>query len=360
MAFLRKLGLLGLVAGLSLSARDAQACSCGVGPPTFLGGPKLKLPANARGVVYWNSGSPWVVESAGAKVSWRAVPEASAFSIERTAAPKAKIPHRLDPIVEAAPWDEKGRAAYAVTLAATEPLTPGEYRFTGPDEASIEVTIDAEPLRAEAPLALEVGPQSDSRLRVAMGVSCSAQVPAAWRPLGIALPEAFKRYADGLLVHTRVDGKIWRPSESLCKKPAPGRSYKGLGKEVLYSVCAGPAMQDSLATGEHSVQVEVVVPGGDVFKSEAKKFTLECKAGAPGNRPPGNVPLEFGPPGSGPPKTPAAPTPGAGSAGAGSEKPGCGKCAVGDASAMRNLDGLWLLCAALAWRARRRRRSRFQ
>lgn len=346
MAFLRKLGLLGLVASLSLSARDAQACSCGVGPPTFLGGPKLDLPANARGVVYWNSGSPWVVESAGAKVSWRAVPEASAFSIERAADPKTKIPHRLEPIVEVAPWDEKGRAAYAVTLAATQPLTPGKYRFTGPDEASIEVTVDAEPLRTEAPLPLEVGPQSDSRLRVAMGVSCSAQVPAAWRPLGVVLPEAFKRYADGLLVHTRVDGKIWRPSESLCKKPAPGRSYKGVGKEVLYSVCAGPAMQDSLATGEHSVQVEVVIPGGDVFKSEAKKFTLECKAGAPGNSTPGN---------SSPPKTPAAPTPGAGS-----EKPGCGKCAVGDASAMRNLDGLWLLCAALAWRARRRRRSRFQ
>lgn len=203
-----------LAATLLLIPRKAGACSCANSPPGFLGAPQLNLPSNARGVVFWRGGSPWIVKTGDDRASWGPLPPTGAFSIERMGERRAKVPHQVQPILEAAPWRE-GQVAYAVVVSAAEALTPGAYQFSGPEGASIEVTIDSTPLELKALQGVEIGPQSESELRMAAGISCSMAAPAAWRALDVVIPAEVRRYSEGLLIHTWVDGKIWRPSESL-------------------------------------------------------------------------------------------------------------------------------------------------
>ena len=261
-----------------LTARPGAACTCAQGPPGFLAGPKVHLPANARGVVFWGSGAPWVIDAAGEKVSWKSPPSADEFSIQQVGDSDAKIPHSLEPIVEVAPWSKKGKAAYGLLVLAKGPLKAGEsYLFSGPEGATSTATIAKEPLTLKAGFPIELGAPEQKPVQIGFPVSCRLKAPAAQLSLSSKLPEGVGLYALGLLINTRVDGEVWRPTESFCKATPPGRSWRGPGNDTLFSICAGPAKDDGLAPGKHKVQLEIQIPGGPSVMSEAKEFSLNCK-----------------------------------------------------------------------------------
>jgi hypothetical protein len=263
--------------GLLLGARPSAACSCGSGPPRFLAGPLTRLPKDARGVVYWTHGAPWVIDAAGVAVSPNPPPRARDFAIERLDPPKRKHSVRVEPLVEPAPWSERGRAAYGVLVLSEERLKPGRYRFVGPERSAVTVTVDASSLSESKPFALVLSEEQHGRLQIGTGGSCMDSVGAVWRALEVKLPPELRAYAPSLLVHTRVDGELWRPSDNYCKPTPPGRSWKGTGKETLFAVCAGVHKSEGLAPGKHRVRVEVVVPGGGLsFTSTEQEFSLTC------------------------------------------------------------------------------------
>ncbi len=308
-----------------LAVRPAAACSCGQGPPGFLAGPKIQLPANARGVVFWGSGAPWVIDAAGEEVAWEPPPSTEEFSIQQVGDSDAKIPHSLEPIIEVAPWSKKGKVAYGLLVVAKEPLKPGEsYRFSGPKGTSSTAILAKDPLTLKAGFPIELGVPEERKIQLGFPVSCRLKAPAAQLSLSSKLPKGVGVYALGLLINTRVDGKIWRPTDSYCKAIAPGRSWRGPGNDTLFSVCAGPAKDDGLAPGKHKVQLEIRIPGGPSVMSEVKEFSLACK------------PREA-------PKSKKS-----------SSSSGCGSCGVSESRS----DPSWLagLLVPLLWVRRRRRR----
>ncbi len=219
-----------------------------------------------------------MIDAAGEKVSWESPPAADEFSIQQVGDSGAKIPHSLEPIVEVAPWSKKGKAAYGLLVLAKEPLKAGEsYRFSGPKGATSTAVVAKEPLALKAGFPIELGVPEQKKIQLGFPVSCRLKVPVAQLSLSSKLPDGVGLYALGLLINTRVDGKIWRPTESFCKATPPGRSWRGPGNDTLFSVCAGPAKDDGLAPGKHKVQLELQIPGGPSVMSEAKEFSLSCK-----------------------------------------------------------------------------------
>lgn len=272
-----------VLAALALP-RAAAACTCSSGPARFLGTGSMTIPANGRGVVFWSGGGPWVIDAGGSNVAWDPPPQTEEFTLQRVSKGAGKpIPLRVEPIVEPAPWGKRGRAAWALRVVATEELLPGErYRFTGPEDSSLEVTVDKKRLENAAPLPLEIGPEAEGLLKVAAGMSCSMNAGAVWRAVSVKLPADVRSFLPALLVHTRVDGTLWRPSESYCTPTAPGRSWRGEGKELVYSVCEGFAASSSAGEGKHIVEMEVELPGAGVFlRSEKREITIACAAREP-------------------------------------------------------------------------------
>jgi len=223
------------------------------------------------------------------------VPTADDYSIETLDG--GVIPHAIEVLREPAIWGDGGVMATGVIVYATKPLAPGKYRFKRPGGQMVKhtfkggkemflndgvnvVEVGKTGVDPKAQIVLKVSAEKRAKLKVAAGLSCSAEVDAAQRVIEVVLPEAMKPLAPNLLFETTVDGKAWRPADSICSRVVPGDSWRGKGKELVYAMCEPKPVlvEEGLAPNvEHWVQVRVRAPGSKtVLETAREKFTLHC------------------------------------------------------------------------------------
>ncbi len=161
--------------------------------------------------------------------------------------------------------------------------------------------------RAGEPVTLTLGAPTRRRVRV-NSRPCSVEHEATVVPVKVSLSPALEPYRGSLLFSTFVaEGDssaeataelAWRPSEHLCQKPPPGRTWLSpdapAGDDLLYVNCEPrPAPRAKrtfaqraprlLAEGRHRVRVEVSTLDGRFSVSSAwEEFELRCAPADPG------------------------------------------------------------------------------
>jgi hypothetical protein len=141
------------------------------------------------------------------------------------------------------------------------------YRIWMGNDQAILTHISTEPFVAR-PSKVEVwsNEQSVISTSTARG-SCSTQFDA--RRVGVEMSgDDIDLWRDALLYLTIVDDKIaWRPVDDLCDSVAPGKSWVGTARELLYCDCAPEVEKSahapiwSLEAGKHTVRMIAWLPG---------------------------------------------------------------------------------------------------
>ena len=284
-----------------LHSPEVQACSCRGPGPQFLFSDVL-VPANAPGVVIyipyyssrWRKGGIFPAEK-------------EHFNVERI---------EVDGTRSSVPFFVRSLGMRLYLVSSTEKVNPGEkYRFAydksvdyyrtrdgrtakrphKPKWLSSEVTIGEDRIKPRKTLAkLEVSGNENGVVTVANGGSCSCSVEAGKVSLELVLTTLESKYKHALLFETKVDGKLWHPSQRLCKHPPPGRSWKGIGKDLLFSCCdikwsknfkdmekrANPInTYADLSKGTHKVRMTATLPGvGVIADSGEVSIDIGCQS----------------------------------------------------------------------------------
>ena len=159
---------------------------------------------------------------------------------------------------------------------------PAPSMFGEPGRAEPPQKITFKVLSARIPAvepgaALVVGEQKVGGLRVSTRKgSCSTEITAASRPLELRLPPGLAKWRQFFLYSTLVDGRGWRPSPTICDNVPHGMSWVGPGRELIYATCGGGTPSDSLAEGEHTVEVVAWLPGTPTLIRASNKVALSC------------------------------------------------------------------------------------
>jgi hypothetical protein len=298
MAPMRRFCVVGsLTLSFLLVARGAaHACSCAGSDEGFVLASNTELPRNAAGF-------PWFgyLQDAPAGTGPRRPPPRAGFRLERLGAGGAgagakPVPFTL--VVEDAAFAEKGGQAGdargLVILRPQAPLVPGaRYRVThaaagrGKGAARtqvVEYTIAAAALAPAqgpeaSPLTLSVGKGTVGPLTVrTVAGNCSSQIVAAQQPVTFELPASARRWKDALLYAVDVPGpRSWRPAPHLCSSVPHGRSWTGVGRELLYARCSGDDHTDRpLPTGSSAIEVTAWLPGTGIAFRGRGTVTLNC------------------------------------------------------------------------------------
>lgn len=283
------LAVSGLVA-LLLASAEATACSCVYTSGRFLDSPETTLPAGSVGVLWW--GPP--LESL-----------ASSFRIARLDG-DAETPLRvhLQPVVSER--TELATQGGSDVLHLVRPEVGWEpaatYRLAfEPSDPHLRMRKPAgEPLSSHR-LVVHVGSEpvpwpsktkSASLIPRKMGReivttmtrsgSCDVDVSAAVVDLEMILPASLEPRREELLYSVFVDGKLWRPSRTLCSPTPAGRTWVGAGRARLFAVCpAEPELPfgrpvDSLEPGRHSVRLVAWRPGIAGSVEASTNIYLDC------------------------------------------------------------------------------------
>lgn len=239
-----------------LALSPAHACSCLVGPGGFVHAPAVVVPSNARGLVWWSTTGP---------------PADAGVRVKRGGQP---VPATIEPL-DRNVWlvaPAEGFVAGAAYTFGQEAVPFG----AGALASEVAVTVSREKL-AGAPATLTVGPVPTGALRVAAGASCSASVEAAQVALAADLPVEARPFAAALVWETAIDGKPWRPAESICSPTPWGRSWRETGQDLVYAACAEAVLGDRGTTlGGHEVRMTARLPGTDVAFSATAAIALAC------------------------------------------------------------------------------------
>jgi len=166
-----------------------------------------------------------------------------------------------------------------------EELGSGPYR-------QVQVTVDADSLSASAQLFLERGALVESPLRIAEGDLCGMSARRqALAPIVSFLSSDARKWRESLLFRTLVDGEPWAGAGSSCSVIPSGRSWRPLGREIVYGACPDPDVRPGaalafrgpggrarvLAPTRHTVQMEAHLPGTDiVLKTGTLTVNLTC------------------------------------------------------------------------------------
>lgn len=303
MRFAAGLLLLSLAATSSGLCAEAM-CSC-IGPSgEFLVPMGAAIPADSRGIPFWG---PTVVQWDGRELH---PPDIAAFTIDRFVDGR-RVPVAVELDVLSGPLISDGDRHQYTRLVLVSPrggfVSGAQYLFTySPrhdrkrratnhprDDPRETLVIVSDTTMAEAVSAgaarLDVGPPEHRSMRVAAGASCSVELPAVVADLTLQLPAALQRWHDVLLYTVTVDGReLWRPSASLCSYVAPGRSWQGHARELLYAACAATNDDDAarragrarynLEPGAHEIVMTAWWPGVDAAISASATVDLSCNA----------------------------------------------------------------------------------
>ena len=226
------------------------------------------------------------------------------------------LPFDLAP--EDAAVAEKGAASWQkasiLVVRPSQPLIPGStYRVSyQPRRNFVDevVGIDFSEQHAEyrisqgsfqwtagPRLRLELGSVSVGELSVSTPRgSCSTTIVAAKQEVRFILPPSFRRWRSALLYafyipgalpwwyrrhgqtskEPKPDGVTWRPSGSVCSNLPHGRSWMGLGRELLYTKCSGGEPHDDLSGGTHSLEATAWLPGTSFVFRASTEVSLRC------------------------------------------------------------------------------------
>ncbi len=302
MTRLRSLVLVAATLPLLAGGVPAAGCSCGRLPGgSFLVPARVELPANARGL-------PWFGDLSGS------VPTGtfSAFRLDG----KQKVPVEVQSeVLRRGPLPVTDGDGWLVLVRPEGGFRPGatyQIEYRRPPSARTEV-IGEEPQRVRVKVArepltrqrLEAGLKAEDRghkaLDVrALGGSCSTRVLAHQVGLELRLPARLTQWKKAMLFATLVDGSPWQPADSLCNPTPPGRSWASLGSDLAFAAC-GPdpgllaqeeldpeeraflmqtmgSPDNSLASGDHQVEMIAWLPGTDVVLRATAPIRLRCSA----------------------------------------------------------------------------------
>jgi hypothetical protein len=267
------LAIISLVFVLITSADPARACSCaGFQDWGFTHPDDGALPKNARGLLWWGRSDPAkLATESPAKLRIQDLAEGRDLEVESEQIGEAGLPLWM---VRPRGGLEVGKSYRFIFRREIDPYSGGM------DEQRVEVNVvDTELVRpSETKIAL--GKRKVAPLTVAAFVSCYADVDAAQVSVTWEFPEDLQQFAGHLYYETLVDGRPWRASRSLCSPPAPGMSWQGPGKELLYSLCGDPkgAANRALEAGPHRLSMRATLPGSSIeIVSPEVDLNLVCK-----------------------------------------------------------------------------------
>lgn len=274
----------GLVALFCLYAPPAEACSC-IGPVgRFLYSNGVEVPLNARGV-------PWA-GTLGWENERYVAPPAGRFLVERLVRGSwLPVPFDLEVIQDSLVThrEPQGDDGLVLVVPRTHWRAQDRFRFTFlqpgmPDTLAnrLEVRVSGESLKASRRrLVITKGAEKTTPLRVStLSGSCSTEIRANQVELQLELTPKLKRWSSILLFSTRV-GDLWRPGTDLCNLTPPGRSWKGLARDLVYAECPSGSHFDSaqyvLAAGHHLVTMTAWLPGTEARFTGETEVVLQCK-----------------------------------------------------------------------------------
>ena len=274
----RRVVALAALAATPLGASPALAFQCMIPPlrvhlwPHTAGVEQALLPPNAPGFAYWISERADRVEihlerAAGGAGPWRPVKH----TLREDGPVGLIVPDPAHPLRPGDRWRVKLMASADQQRA----------------QASVEVTIGQAPLVAEQlkpKLVLE--PQARAALQVSQDHPKLAVQTMARRARVELGSRALEPYINALLWETQVDGERWVPHE-LCDDREPGRSWRGVGQDLIWTRCDQPVDEPSqherragpLKRGQHEVVMRGRLPGTTITIVASAKGALSCPAG---------------------------------------------------------------------------------
>ena len=211
----------------------ASACSCiGWGPYGFLAAKDGALPKNANGILWVGPDDElapqhirvWRLSSTG--VAWPV-----AFSLEKLGSKlvlvKVKAP--LSPgekyRFETSMFDES-RAAVVSTQNADG---------TSWQQVAFEVSRNALTLKG-AHVALSASPPSKGIVEIASSGSCAEEIEAQRSEVHLVLPANMEPFRQQIMYSTFVNNVPWEPTDSVCNRFVPGRSWMPhVGTDLIFS-----------------------------------------------------------------------------------------------------------------------------
>jgi len=249
-------------------AEPARACRCGAPDRGFVIPEGDKLPANAAGLPW--QGWPRQVEN---------------FEVvELTATGELPQSVKLLAVTRQSP---ASRVWPVVIVSVEGGLQPGasyRFRFVADETKRVigarkeaVVTVSQNSVVAPSEVSLTVGPLEHRSTKISAGGSCSESTNTARRELSLELPGLDDAAKNSLFYLTLVDGKPWRVRSSICSPDALGPTWKGLGKDLLFSLCP-ESPRRGLKSGSSSIEMLAILPGTDlVIRSEQISVNLECQ-----------------------------------------------------------------------------------
>ncbi len=270
-----------LIAFSMLAASPADACSClELDHWGFLAPENGRLPENAVGVAWHRPVRSKSISLVLAQVSVEMQQDGAFHQVPATAEAVPGFPG----VFAIGPRD-----GFRVGMT---------YRFTDRGERrrkvprQVLVMIDGARLEATTPLSLRIWPLYSETIRVAAGSLCSTAQWVAQALTEVTLPELASEWRDQLLYRTLVDGEVWRGSVSACAHYPPGRTWREVGEDLVYSACPEPSGRSQTETGvisredgghrglsaaQHAVKVQAFLPGTDVvLETETLAVDLSC------------------------------------------------------------------------------------
>ncbi|MCB9764221.1 MAG: hypothetical protein H6739_30900 [Alphaproteobacteria bacterium] len=182
--------------------------------------------------------------------------------------------------------------ADGLLVLRAEGLAPGGYTLNTPahcphvyGERDRDHTLRRFTVGPAAPLpdalgSLRATPGFQPVLEVSTGGgSCSLEVPAATIEVVLEPDPSAMPWMEALLFTTLVDGEPWFSAHDLNAEYAPGASWTGRGRDLLFTACGeqGQWADGSLPPGAHEVQLQARLAGHDAAWSTPKRrFELRC------------------------------------------------------------------------------------
>ena len=124
---------------------------------------------------------------------------------------------------------------------------------------------------------LALGPLEHTTTVIASGGSCSRKAETARLGVIMELPGVPEAAKKALFYLTLVDGRPWKAKSSICRRPAPGRSWQGIAEDLVFQVCP-ESEHEGVKAGARTIQMVALLPGNEVvLRSEEVSVDFACR-----------------------------------------------------------------------------------
>lgn len=124
-----------------------------------------------------------------------------------------------------------------------------------------------------------LGELSEMEVQIGGGAACAESFRVGAVDVSLTLPAAARRFRQALSYQTWIDGEPWNQSSHSCVRPAFGRSWRGVGRDLIVRHCEHQL--HTLDGSEHVLTVRASLPGTDVvLSSNPVPIVIECASHA--------------------------------------------------------------------------------